>query len=325
MIIRRVSRVFAITVGQRLLLGVAPALLAVALVLVLSYYGEFGRQAPGYVVGGAALLAILSLVLTWLNTRHLSLRIRRLAGNTDESLYPPFPQESGDDDLGRIAHELSRLRAANNAAEAALKSERDASERRTREMADMYAASVQSAMQRLEEVRLPLHILVDAPFGELNENQEELLDAARASANEMDGALRRLALLADIERTTLSLHMERLSLNDVIRSVLPMIGAVAERHSARLEVDLDPTLPRILADRARLAEALAMIGTEAARALEPGGVLRVVTHTASAVPTLTMSPSIAKATSERVLGERLLTAMNGHVANENAMTVVFFA
>ena len=60
----RASRIVGLSIGQRLLLGLAPALLAVALVLGLAYYGEIGRQAPAFIVAAAALLAAISLVLT---------------------------------------------------------------------------------------------------------------------------------------------------------------------------------------------------------------------------------------------------------------------
>ena len=85
MIPPRASRLVGLSVGQRLLLGLAPALLAVVLVPGLAYYGEIGRQAPGYVVTGAAVLACISLYLTWSNTRYLALRIRRLAGGIEPS------------------------------------------------------------------------------------------------------------------------------------------------------------------------------------------------------------------------------------------------
>jgi ABC-type transporter Mla subunit MlaD len=57
--IDRLSRRIRLAVGQRLLLGLAPALLAVVVVVALAYYGEIGREAPEYVVAGAAILALL--------------------------------------------------------------------------------------------------------------------------------------------------------------------------------------------------------------------------------------------------------------------------
>jgi hypothetical protein len=49
----------------------------------------------------------------------------------------------------------------------------------------MLSVTVRSTLAQLDEVRLALHILPEAKFGELNENQEELLGTARRS--ECDG------------------------------------------------------------------------------------------------------------------------------------------
>src|SRR5689334_17453082 len=70
-----------LTVGRRLFLGLMPALLALALVIGLAYYGQYGRVAPGPIIVGAAALAIVSLVATWINARYLAARITRLAGS----------------------------------------------------------------------------------------------------------------------------------------------------------------------------------------------------------------------------------------------------
>jgi hypothetical protein len=52
--------------------------------------------------------------------------------------------------------------------------------------------------------------------------------------------------------------------NDVVRSVLPLARAAAERNGARTETALEPGLPRVVGDRTRLAEALALLVTAAA-------------------------------------------------------------
>jgi hypothetical protein len=51
-------------------------------------------------------------------------------------------------------------------------------------------ALVATAAERMREVLLPLHILLENRFGDLNENQEEMLEAARRSADAADAALR---------------------------------------------------------------------------------------------------------------------------------------
>ena len=89
----------ALSVGQRLFLGLLPALLAVALVVALAYWGEYGRTAPDLVVIGAALLAVVSLGVTWGNTRFLAARIARLATTRidDATARGARPPEEGTD------------------------------------------------------------------------------------------------------------------------------------------------------------------------------------------------------------------------------------
>src|SRR3982751_295004 len=111
-----VSRRLALSVGQRLFLGLLPSLLAVALVVGLAYYGEYGRQAPGQVVFAAGVLAVASLVMTWMNTRYLARRIARLAGTgatrgTDGGA-------GGADELDRIEQVVDELGTALSASEA---------------------------------------------------------------------------------------------------------------------------------------------------------------------------------------------------------------
>ena len=90
-------------------------------------------------------------------------------------------------------------------------------------------------------------------------------------------ALRRLAQVADIDRDALPIQRELVQVNDVARSVLPLSRTAADRRGARTETELEPGLPRVIADRARLAEALALLVTDAASASGPNAPLRIST------------------------------------------------
>src|SRR5262249_10471929 len=123
---------------------------------------------------------------------------------------------------------------------------------RLKEQGTMLAGVVNDSISQLDQIRLPLQILLESPFGELNENQEELLRDARAAADSVDLALRRLGQVADADRDALPVQHELVQVNDVVRSVLPLGRAAAERHGARTETSLEPGLPRVFGDRARL-------------------------------------------------------------------------
>lgn len=309
---KRQGSIVGLSVGQRLTLGVAPALLAVLLVVGLAYYGERGRAIPSLVLVGAAALAVVSLVLTWLNTQYLARRIRRLAGGVDVGHASELLTEN--DEIGRIEIVVKKLGSALSAAEDARRDVIAQSEATFNQLATTLAAAVRDARAQLDELRLPLHILMDAPFGDLNENQEELLVDARAAGAVMDVTLRRLTQIADANRGALPVLLERVAVNDVLRAVLPMLRAAAERQGARMDTDFDPRLPRVAADRARLAEAIALIGIDAAAMTTD---LRALTLKSSVDTThvrIFMSPPPAVESYTNVafvLAEQLIVAQHG--------------
>lgn len=301
-----IRRRTSLTVGRRLFLGLLPALLAVVLTVELAYYGEYGRSIPGFMLGAAAILAGASLVVTWINTRYLSARIIRLTG----AMPQPTEAERGEaDEFDRIERVVDHLGSALSAAEAERARADAAAAARLREEATMLAAVTHDAMAQLDEVRLPLHILLETRFGDLNENQEELLRDARNAADAMGAALRRLAQIADADRGALPVQRELVQVNDVVRAVLPLARAAAERKEARVEASLEPGLPRVMADRARLAEALTVLTGEAAATTGPDRPLVVATarQPGGAGVSITISPPPIRATSppaeERVANE----------------------
>jgi signal transduction histidine kinase len=289
-----IGRRTSLTVGRRLFFGLLPALLAVLLAVGLAYYGEYGRAAPGVIVVGASALAIASLVVTWMNTRYLSARIARLSGAVHESgAHGDVRPEA--DEFDRIERVVDHLGSALSASEAERARANAAATTRLREEATMLAAVVRDTMAQLDELRLPLHILLETRFGDLNENQEELLRDARTAADAVGGALRRLAQLADADRGAFPVQRELVQVNDVVRAVLPLARAAAERRKARVDAALEPGLPRVMADRARLAEALTLLTDEAAAGTGPERPLVVTTARERAGISITITPATAGA------------------------------
>ena len=70
------------------------------------------------------------------------------------------------------------IEAATAAKADAVRAAEDAG-RRTIEYATLLAEAATSASKQLAEARLSLHVLQDNHFGELNDNQEEMIGAAR--------------------------------------------------------------------------------------------------------------------------------------------------
>jgi signal transduction histidine kinase len=305
-----VLRRTTLSVGRRLFLGLLPAMLAIVLAVGLAYYGEYGRAAPNVIVVAASVLAIASFAMTWINTRYLSERIARLTNAISEPGSPDHVSGQSDE-FDRIERAVGDLGTALSASNAELAHATAAADSRLRDEATMLAGVVHDTSAQLDELRLPLHILLDARFGELNENQEELLRDARAAADAISGALRQLALLADADRGALPVQRESVQVNDVVRSILPLARAAAERRGSRVDVSLEPGLPRVLADRARLAEALALVVADQAPGVGPDNSMVVETSRANDAVVIGVRPAVASAPS--ILACRLIEAQGGSV------------
>lgn len=106
------------------------------------------------------------------------------------------------------------------------------------------------------EVQLPLHILLENHFGDLNENQEELLEAASAAADRIDLASRHLQRILDLEHGRITFQREAVKLGDLLQPVLAIAAARGEEREVKVAADRPPLSPFVAADRYFLGEAL---------------------------------------------------------------------
>src|SRR5262249_31579149 len=156
----------------------------------------------------------------------------------------------------------------------------------------------------LDEIRLPIHILLENHFGPLNGNQEELLAGARSATEAADVELRRLREIANIDRGALSLRREQVRIGDLLRSLEPQLTADAPRGGAELELEVTPGLPRIAGDRLRLQEAFELLlrhlvrhatpGNRVTISAEPAGAKVAVTIGGGPPPTLDADVALAR-------------------------------
>ncbi len=161
--------------------------------------------------------------------------------------------------------------------------------------ARLLASIADTSARHLDEVRLPLHILLDNHFGELNENQEEMLAAARTAADAADADMLALRELAELELGERPLRQDRVKPSALIDAIRPMLLAIADSAGATLEISIAPLLPAVVGDRARLQDALvtlfraviepakpeSRLGLEADRT---GGTIRFVLHGGGSPP-----------------------------------------
>jgi signal transduction histidine kinase len=255
-----------VNVSQRLYLAVMPAILGVFAVAALAYWGQYDRQAPHVLVIVGVIASVGSLVVAWRNTRYVASRVTRLAAPV---------QVARDDELDAIEQEVDRLRSAVAGAEAAQAGAQQRADASVQEYGALVADAATAAARQLDEIRMPLHILLENRFGDLNDNQEEMLAAARTAADDAQASLERLRQVADVDRGMLRLRVERVRLTDLVAALLPGLTAEAAHGSVAVSSDLSPWLPCAMGDRARVGQALALLATDAVRRTAAGGEVRI--------------------------------------------------
>jgi signal transduction histidine kinase len=304
-----------VKISHRLFLGVVPSVVGLFTVAGLAYWGQYHHTAPELVVWAAGAATMLSLIVAWRETRYVAHRVERLAsakGAGEEA-----------DELDVIEQRVESLGEAATAAKAdAARAAEDAG-RRTMEYATLLAEAATSASKQLAEARLSLHVLQDNHFGELNDNQEEMIGAAREATEAAEVELDQLRQIADIDRGALALRRDLVKPGDLIKSLLPTLNAQAAKQGVRILSELEPALPRIVGDRGRLQDALGLILKDAVRFAVPGTSVSI--HAASEptrIRIIVNHGSPHSYTGDVALADRLITAQGGSVTHQPEGTTI---
>jgi signal transduction histidine kinase len=327
-----------VRVGQRLFLAVVPAVLGVVTVAGLAYWGQYAHAAPVIVVVTAAIASVASLAMAWLNTRYVAQRIEQLASKVEgtrrsapkagiravaDAVTGRVIENPGTDELDAIERVVDRHSSALAEAEAGRARAEQAASARIREHGELLAQVTAGVTHALDEIRLPLHILLENRFGDLNENQEEMLVSARAAAESSSADLRRLAELADLDRGQLSLRRDRVHLADIIQSLKPTLESEAARAGVHVETTIAPALPPVLADRGRLQEALALVLADSVRRSARGSAVRIAVEAATGALCMDVAHAApAAADLGSALAERLVAAHGGRVERSDGRITI---
>ena len=337
-------------IGQRLFLAVVPAVFGLFLVTALAYWGRYARSAPELVVILAAVAAVASLVVSWRNTRYVVHRVQRLAGHTlsiDGEASTPTARREALRDLGITArgahdggaHEADELdhieatvaglsSAVARAREEASRQEKAALER-AKEIEELLQAVTTRFAARTQDAQLPLHILLSSPFGELNENQEEMLGAAMSAVDAIDTEVRELQKLVQLHRGELSIVTQPINLAELLRPTLAIAAARAEVAHVQLRPFVSDTAPRAIVDAVHAQEAMTSILIDAIAHTTDGGDVDVNAGESDRGRiriSITRRPMIAGAASpaslELRLARRLLEAQGCSITVDEAVTIV---
>jgi signal transduction histidine kinase len=302
-------------ISHRLFLGLIPSVVGLFTVAGLAYWGQYQHTAPIQAVWAAGIATIASLGVGWWNTRYVAHRVERLASTKGEI------EEA--DELDVIEQRVESLGEEASAAKAdAARAAEDAG-RRTNEYATLLAEAASAASRQLAEARLSLHVLQDNHFGELNDNQEEMIGAAREATEAAELELNHLREIADIDRGALALRRDLVKPGEMIRSLLPVLNAQASKQNVRVMTEIEPALPRVVGDRGRLQDALGLIFKDAVRYAIPGTTVSI--HATSQPTTVTIivnHSSPHSYTGDVALADRLIRAQGGSVTHSEDATTI---
>ncbi len=143
-------------------------------------------------------------------------------------------------------------------------------------MSDTDAAivrAIERGIRDLDDVRLPLHILLENQFGDLNDNQVELVGAARDAAEAAAARLRRARDLLTLQPA--QLRQEPIRPADVLASLVASLQSRGAARRIRVVAEISAPLPAMRGDRIRLQEALSLIGAACVQATPDGGTLSI--------------------------------------------------
>lgn len=298
-------------VVTRIQLSALPVLLGLVTVALLAYFGEYHRETPALLVVTVAVAVAMSSLVGWHNARILVRRVRALGtGFRDLGLTTPSLAAGGDefDELDAIRLSVRQLADAQESLRTSSAERVARAEARLSAQDDLLRQLSATVQVRLEEARLALHILQTSPFGELNENQEELIAAARTAAESASDELRVLSRLAEVS-TAGPAALEPCTVRTLVEVPLIMAFGGAADVAARTTISLPVDLPAVLTSLPAAHEALATYVQVAARALEPGDRLTVdavasvhtVVITLEPFPAWTKPPALREALARRVL------------------------
>lgn len=274
-------------VVHRLYLMMAPAVVAMLLLAALAYWGQYARAAPETLTALGALVVLVSLGSSWANARYVATRLERLAAGGGsrnaasvgaETTRAPSLPRAPRDEIDEIERVVDRLSGAIQSAVSDKAHEAELFERRAQEYARLLVTVADTAARELEEVRLPLHILLENRFGDLNENQEEMLGAARRAAEVLDADVVSMRQIAELDLGEHPLRRDRIKPSELIDAIRPMLTASADAAGLTIEVEVAPLLSPIIGDSARLQDALISVIRAVLAAAEREARVRIVAH-----------------------------------------------
>ena len=146
------------------------------------------------------------------------------------------------------------------------------------------------------ELRSPLNAIngfldlaLEGMAGELNEQQREFVQRARAGSEHLYALVEDLLLVARVDGGQLRLNREMISLGEIVTNAVEELELIARDNDITTKIDIADDFPQIYADAVRMQQVLRNLISNAIRFTPPeGGVTisaRVISKVSSTVST----------------------------------------
>ena len=164
-------------------------------------------------------------------------------------------------------------------------------ERTVLELRNLDVAKSQFLTNVSHELRTPLtaivtygEILRDGMLGEITPRQREAIESMIGSCRQLLAMIEEILTYARTNAQAISIQPSSFALDEVVRSVFEMNASLVERKGLSFDTELAAGLPRVYADRDKVAHVLGNLIGNAIDFTPDGGRVRVVARRAPGDP-----------------------------------------
>ncbi|MCI0577896.1 MAG: cell wall metabolism sensor histidine kinase WalK [Chloroflexi bacterium] len=163
------------------------------------------------------------------------------------------------------------------AAAEALQAAKEAAEAANRAKSEFVSLVSHELKTPMTAIKGYLDLLNSGRVGSLNDKQTNFLGTINANVERMTKLISDLDDLSRIEAGLLSLELDSVAVNEIVREVAEALNGQVEARQQNLILQLDDNLPPVQADRDRLSQILFNLISNAYKYTPPGGLITVRT------------------------------------------------
>jgi signal transduction histidine kinase len=141
----------------------------------------------------------------------------------------------------------------------------------------------------LTSIRMGTHLLLDERLGELSSSQSEILSTIRDDSDRLNKIIENLLDMGRMESGGAVMDLKPHAVSEVVNDTAGPMEAAFRDRGVNLQIDLDPDLPRVMVDPARIGHVLSNLLSNALKFTPPGGEV----HLTAAVSGTANSPMVA--------------------------------